>query len=279
MLDTCAADGCHKGQWHEVEKLVRPVMMHLRLWLVVCAWCLTGWTTPAQASWEAYQRAGETAYSRGRYGEAERMFLAAVREARRFGPQDSRLDISLHKLALLRVIRSQQTHTQFRSQRTAKKKTPARQRRVSRRGHQRQQPRTALQHGKPGRYKQALLSGRPGARRKDTRISISRSERRSKRPRAALHRARPIHRAVPAMRHQRRQTSVRRGSFRRVSYLRRGHQVQRSHITIRPVEPQHPGRRARHSNKRRAARLPRRVMLHTGQPHIALLWLQQGATT
>src|SRR5262249_35817908 len=148
----------------------------------VCAWCLMGWTTPAQASWEAYQRAGETAYSRGRYREAERMFLAAVREARHFGPQDSRLDISLHKLALLHGMRGQQARAQFHSQRTARKKAPVRQGRVSHHAHQRQQPRTALQHAKPGRHKQALRSGRPGARRKDARMSIARLERRSKRP-------------------------------------------------------------------------------------------------
>ena len=181
MLGTCVADGCHKGQRHDVEKLVRPVMMHPRLWLVVWAWCLIGWTAPAQASWEAYQQAGEAAYSRGRYTEAERMFLAAVREARRFGPQDPRLDISLNKLALLRVTRSQQAHVQSRAQRTARKKAPARQGRVSRRSRQRQQP-------------------------------------------------------------------------------------------------QHPGRRARHGSKRQAAQSLRRVMLHTGQPRIAPLWLQQGTT-
>ena len=203
---------------------MRPVMIHPRLWLVVCAWCLIGWTAPAQASWEAYQQAGEAAYSRGRYTEAERMFLAAVREARRFGPQDPRLDISLNKLALLRVIRGQQAHAQFRSQRTARQKAPARQGRLSRRGRQRQQPRTALQHARPGRHKQAMLSGRPGARRKDARISIARPERRSKRLHAALHRARPTHRAVSSMRHQRRQTSARRGSSRRTLHLRRGHQ-------------------------------------------------------
>jgi len=278
MLGTCVADGCHKERRHDAEKLVRPVMMHPRLWLVVCAWCLIGWAAPVQGSWEAYQKAGETAYSRGRYAEAKRMFLAAVREARHFGPQDPRLDISLHKLALLREMRGQRAHAQFHSQRPARKKAPVRQGRVSRHGHQRQQRHAALQHAKPGHHKQALLSGRPGARRKDARTSMARLEHRSKRPHAALHRARPTHRAVSSMRHERRQTSVQRRSFRWAPYLRRGHQVQRSHITIRPVEPQHPGRRAQHGNKRQAARSPRRVMLHTGQPHIALLWLQQGTT-
>ena len=56
-----------------------------------------GLDTPAQASWEAYQQAGEEAYERGDYAIAQRMFLAAVREAKHFGPQDPRLDISLQQ--------------------------------------------------------------------------------------------------------------------------------------------------------------------------------------
>ena len=59
------------------------------------------WTLPAQASWEEYQQAGEAAYERGDYATAQRMFLAAVREAENFGPQDPRLDISLNKLGSL----------------------------------------------------------------------------------------------------------------------------------------------------------------------------------
>src|SRR5262245_37509843 len=80
-------------------------MRHPRVWLLVCmGWCMV-WTLPAQASWEEYQQAGEAAYERGDYATAQRMFLAAVREARNFGPQDPRLDISLNKLELLRVTR------------------------------------------------------------------------------------------------------------------------------------------------------------------------------
>ena len=61
-------------------------MMHPRIGLLVCmGWCII-WTSPAQASWEAYQQAGEAAYERGDYATAQRMFLAAVREARNFGP-------------------------------------------------------------------------------------------------------------------------------------------------------------------------------------------------
>src|ERR671933_738303 len=136
----------------EAEGQGRVGMMHPRVWLLACmGWCMV-WALPAQASWETYQQAGEAAYNRGDYATAKRMFLAAVREARYFGPQDPRLDISLNKLALLRVIRGQHA--------TAQK--TARQGRVSRRSRQRPQPRTALQRVRPGRHKQALWSGRPG---------------------------------------------------------------------------------------------------------------------
>src|SRR4029450_6329699 len=75
--------------------LMRSWTVHPRIWLLACMWCLLVWTTSAKASWEAHQQAGEEAYSRGDYNTARRMFLAAVREARHFGPQDPRLDISL----------------------------------------------------------------------------------------------------------------------------------------------------------------------------------------
>lgn len=80
-------------------------MLHPRGWLLLCLWSLLCWVIPVEAAWETYQRAGEAAYSRGDYGTARRMFMAAVRQARRFGPQDPRLDISLHKLTLLRGVR------------------------------------------------------------------------------------------------------------------------------------------------------------------------------
>ena len=254
---------------------MRLVMVHLRLWIVVCAWCLICWMAPAQASWEAYQRAGEAAYSRGRYATAERMFLAAVRQARHFGPQDPRLDISLNQLALLRVTRDQQASAPLRSQPTARH--TARQGRVSHHGRQRQQPRTALQRARPGGHQQALLSRRSGARGKGVRISTAPAARQAKRSRAALHRAQPTPRTVPAVRHERRQKSIRRESSRRLPQLRRGHQLQRPRDTIRRAGPKHAGRRIRPGIRRQAARSPRRTMVHAGPPHIAQLWLQQGA--
>src|SRR5712692_10261801 len=101
--------------------LGRAGMMHPRVWLLACmGWCVV-WTLPAQASWEAYQQTGEAAYNRGDYATAQRMFLAAVREARHFGPQDPRLDISLNKLALLRLARSAHSKAGGRAQRVAGK--------------------------------------------------------------------------------------------------------------------------------------------------------------
>ena len=114
---------------------MRRGMMHPRIWLWACMWCLIVWTAPARASWEAYQQAGEAAYSRGDYGTAQRMFLAAVREARYFGPQDPRLDISLNKLALLREARGAPGKGRGHTQRFAGRK--ARKTSVARRGRQR----------------------------------------------------------------------------------------------------------------------------------------------
>jgi hypothetical protein len=256
---------------------VRPGVVHSRLWFVVCAWCLMCWTAPAQASWEAYHRAGEAAYSRGYYAEAERMWLAAVRQARYFGPQDPRLDISLNALAVLRETRHQHASTPRRSQPTTRHSAAARQGRIAHRGRQRPQPRTALQRARPGRHQQALRSKRSGGRRKGAQISTARSARQAKRPRPGLHRAQPPHRTVPAVRHERRRHSVQRAASRRASQLRRGPQLQRPHVTIRRARPKHPGQRARQGSTRPAARSPRRSILHAGPPRFAQVWLQQRA--
>src|SRR5215467_15822022 len=130
---------------------MRPGMIHPRIWLLVCLWCLLVWTASAKASWEAYQQAGEEAYSRGDYKTARQMFLAAVREARDFGPQDPRLDISLNKLALLRTIQGQPTGSGGRSQYAVRKKHHTRKYSATRRGRQRQTSQTVLRHAKPGR--------------------------------------------------------------------------------------------------------------------------------
>lgn len=249
---------------------MRPGVVHPKLWFVVWAWCLMGWTAPTQASWEAYHRAGEAAYSRGHYAAAERMWLAAVRETRYFGPQDPRLDISLNALAFLRETRDQHASAPRRSQPTIRHRATARQGRVSRRGRQQPQPRTALQRARPGRHQQALLSRRSGGPKKGVQISTVRSARQAKRPRAGLHRAQPPHRTVPAVHHERRRKSVQRAASRRAPQLRRGPQLQRPRVTIRRAGPEHPGQRARQGSKRQAARSLRRSMLHAGPPQRAM---------
>jgi hypothetical protein len=171
-------------------------MLHPRVWLLACiGWCMI-WTLPAQASWEAYQQAGEAAFKRGDYATAQRMFLAAVREARHFGPQDPRLDISLNKLALLRVARGAHSQTDVRTQRVTSRKSHIRQPGLGRRGHQRQ------------------------------------PAHRAKRPRATLHRARPARHVAPPVRHGKRREAMRTPRRQRETPRRqRSHTLQRSRTT------------------------------------------------
>lgn len=270
--------------------------MCLRIWLLACMWCLMVWTTPARASWEAYQQAGEAAYSRGDYGAAQRMFLAAVREARHFGPQDPRLDISLSKLALLRVARGAHGKGGGHTHRVARRKV--RQTRVARHGRQRQPSRMVLRRARSGHQHHALLPAHPGERRKGTRTSLARQERRTKRPRALLRRARPTRRVRLPVRRGQRQESRRQRSLRqepqfikprvalrrparhgraappvrpgrrrtaiRPPRLPQGRTLQRPRTTLRRVGPQHPGRpplAARPGIRRKGARSARRAML------------------
>jgi hypothetical protein len=197
--------------------------MHPRVWLLACiGWCIA-WTLPAQASWEAYQQAGEAAYNRGDYATARRMFLAAVREARYFGPQDPRLDISLNKLALLREARDTHSRAGVRTQRATRRKSHSRKPGLGRRGHQRHAARAGIRHARPGRQHHARLSARPGERRKGTRTTVARSAHRAKRPRATLHRARPARHVTPPVQRSRR-AAIRRPR-------QRGHTLQRSRTT------------------------------------------------
>ncbi len=58
-------------------------------------------TAAQETSWEKYNVAGMEAYQQGRYGEAEKRWLAALEEAENFGPDDQRLATSLNNLAAL----------------------------------------------------------------------------------------------------------------------------------------------------------------------------------
>jgi len=205
---------------------MRPGGRHLRIWLLACMWCLLVWTASAKASWEAYQQAGEEAYSRGDYSTARRMFLAAVREARHFGPQDPRLDISLNKLALLRAIRGQYSGSGGRAQYVVRKKHRTRKHSVVRRGRQRQASRTVLRRAKPGRQHHALLPTRPGEHRRGTRTSIARQTHRTKRPRTVLHHTRPTRHAAPLVHRGKRHGVI------RTPRLHRGHTRQRPPTTL-----------------------------------------------
>ena len=54
-----------------------------------------------QVTWETYRDAGLEAQEQARYAEAEELFLAALKEAEKFGGQDPRLPHSLKNLASL----------------------------------------------------------------------------------------------------------------------------------------------------------------------------------
>jgi hypothetical protein len=207
-------------------------MMHPRIWLFVCiGWCMV-WILPAQASWEEYQQAGEAAYNRGDYATARRMFLAAVREARNFGPQDPRLDISLNKLELLRVTPGAHSQASARPQRVTKKKSHARKPGSVRRSHRRQPGPPALQQTKSGRQHHAVRSARPGERRKGTRSAVTRPAQRTKRPRTTLQRTRPTRHVAPPARHGKRHEVKRTPRHRQVTPHRQpSHTVQRSRTT------------------------------------------------
>jgi hypothetical protein len=199
--------------------------MHPRLWLLVCmGWCMV-WTLSAQASWEEYQQAGEAAYNRGDYATARRMFLAAVREARNFGPRDPRLDISLSKLELLRVTQGVHNKADGRIQRATKKKSQTRKSGSVRRGHRRQPARPGVRQARPGRQRHAVQSARHGERRKGTRTTVARPAPRAKRPRATLHRARPARHAAPPMRHGKRREVI------QTPHRQQSHTLQRSRTT------------------------------------------------
>ena len=73
-------------------------------WLLVGVLCLAFWLAGCsneEKRWEGLIAAGETAYQAGRYAEAEKLFLAALKEAEEFGGQAPRLAVSLYNLAVV----------------------------------------------------------------------------------------------------------------------------------------------------------------------------------
>ncbi|MFQ5934787.1 MAG: tetratricopeptide repeat protein [Acidiferrobacterales bacterium] len=53
------------------------------------------------ATWHMHKLAGKKAYREGGYDEAEKEFVAALKRAEGFGPQDPRLGASLNNLAMV----------------------------------------------------------------------------------------------------------------------------------------------------------------------------------
>jgi hypothetical protein len=208
--------------------------MHPMVWLLVCVGWWMVWSLPAQASWEEYQQAGEAAYDRGDYETAERMFLAAVREAKHFGPQDSRLDISLNKLALLRVARGAHSEADVRPQHVTRSKSHTRKPGQVRRGHRRPPARQGLQPARPGRQHHTSLSAPSGGRRKGTRTTVARPAHRAKRPHATRHRVRPTRQVAPPARHEKRREAIRAPGLQHEKPRRqRGHTLHQSRATYR----------------------------------------------
>ncbi len=79
-------------------------------WSLVGILCVLLLPTQASAQstlWERYNDAGREAYQQGRYAEAEKQFIAAHEEAKKFGPEDPRLATSLNKLAELHYTQGQ----------------------------------------------------------------------------------------------------------------------------------------------------------------------------
>jgi len=71
-----------------------PLMRVLFLAFLLTAACQSN-------DWERTNAAGGKEYEQGRYGEAEKLWLAALEQVEKFGPQNPRLATSLNNLAVL----------------------------------------------------------------------------------------------------------------------------------------------------------------------------------
>jgi hypothetical protein len=73
-------------------------------WLLAGLLCLTLWPAAASAQetrWETLMADAVRAYQQADYAEAEKLLLAALQEAEKFGEQDPRFATSLNNLAAL----------------------------------------------------------------------------------------------------------------------------------------------------------------------------------
>ena len=72
-------------------------------WLVAphCVVLVSTQACTYSTNWQRSNEAGYEAYKQARYDDAEKAYLAALKEAENFGPQDSRLATPLNNLAAL----------------------------------------------------------------------------------------------------------------------------------------------------------------------------------
>ena len=77
-----------------------PVRSLLLPFLAVLWLCSTSAFAQVE-QWQSHMGAGVQAYQQGNYAEAERQWGSALKEAKRFGPQDPRLATTLNNLAEL----------------------------------------------------------------------------------------------------------------------------------------------------------------------------------
>ena len=70
-------------------------------WLLLGILCLASFAVAQETAWERYMKAGMEAYEQGKYAEAEKQLLTALKEAEEFGEQDRRVAQSLGGLGVV----------------------------------------------------------------------------------------------------------------------------------------------------------------------------------
>ena len=70
-------------------------------WLLPGILCLAAFAVAQDNAWQKYIMAGNKAYRSGQYAKAEKQWVAALKEAEKFGQEDPRLATSLNNLAAL----------------------------------------------------------------------------------------------------------------------------------------------------------------------------------
>ncbi len=85
-------------------------------WLLVGLLCLGLWVMVAASAqetrWDSIMADAAKAYQHADYAEAEKLFLAALKEAEKFGEQDPRSATSLNNLALLYYAQGKYTQAE-----------------------------------------------------------------------------------------------------------------------------------------------------------------------